>query len=622
MAVNNLGGKYYLRGLNEYMIMTLKISLILCLLCISGYKAVSQEKEIKLAQEYVSQGEMQKAKAIYQKLAKEPANSRTVYSSYLEVLINLKEWKEAEMFIKKQIKSSPQVIYRLDYGWLLEKQGKAEESEKYYQKIIQEEKNDPERVAVIAEYFSGKNNWEQAEKTYLAARGSGRSAFALPLADIYGRQGKSDMMIEEYLNLALELKNNNLEEVKNALQENIRKEEDFEKLEKVLISRVQKNPSEITYSELLMWYYLQQKDFNKAFLQARAIDKRQKLEGVKIVEIGLIAMNNKDYKAAATIFEYLTNTYPQSTYYPVARRYLINAKEELVKSVFPVDINQIQSLVQDYRKLINEVGRNNRSMEAIRSMGVLYGFYLDQKDSAVQLLQEAIKMGVSDPNFVGKCKMDLGDVYLLKNEPWESTLLYSQVEKELKEQTPGYEAKLRNAKLSYYKGDFELAKSHLNVLKLATSREISNDAIQLSLLITDNLVQDTTGAALKEYAATELLLFQNKTDEALQKLQSVISKYENNSLTDEILWLEANIHLRRNENEKAIENLEIINTRYSYDIFGDDAYFLTAKIYEEKLNRKEKAMEMYRSYLEKFPGSIYVTEARKRFRLLRGDKVN
>jgi hypothetical protein len=35
--------------------------------------------------------------------------------------------------------------------------------------------------------------------------------------------------------------------------------------------------------------------------------------------------------------------------------------------------------------------------------------------------------------------------------------------------------------------DFELAQAHLDILKLATSREIANDAMELSLLITDNL---------------------------------------------------------------------------------------------------------------------------------------
>ena len=36
---------------------------------------------------------------------------------------------------------------------------------------------------------------------------------------------------------------------------------------------------------------------------------------------------------------------------------------------------------------------------------------------------------------------------------------------------------------------------------------------------------------------------------------------------------------------------------------------------------KDKAMEIYREFLTKFPGSVYAAEARKRFRTLRGDFI-
>jgi TolA-binding protein len=216
----------------------------------------------------------------------------------------------------------------------------------------------------------------------------------------------------------------------------------------------------------------------------------------------------------------------------------------------------------------------------------------------------------------------MGDIYLLKNEPWEATLLYSQVEKSNKEQPIGYEAKLRNAKLSYYKGDFELAQGHLDILKMATSREIANDAMDLSLLIQDNTAMDTLGEAMKEYAFIELLLFQNKNEQALQGLNSLLEKYPKHSLTDEVYWLQAQIFMKENQNEKAIQQLEKIVVNYPLDILGDDAHFLMAKLYEEKLGEKEKAMEMYQNHLTKYPGSIYVAESRKRFRQLRGDSIN
>ena len=230
---------------------------------------------------------------------------------------------------------------------------------------------------------------------------------------------------------------------------------------------------------------------------------------------------------------------------------------------------------------------------------------------------------LSRTNLRSKCKakIDLGDIYLLKGEHWESTLLYSQVEKDMVEDPLGHEAKLKNAKLSYYKGDFELAQAHLDVLKLATSREISNDAMELSIMIQDNIGLDSTTDAMVEYAAIDLLLFQNKTAEALAKTDAMMLKFPNHSLTDELYWLKAKILLKIGDYKEAVLALEKIETLYPDDILGDNALFTLGTIYEERLKDAAKAMEVYQKFLLKYPASIYTVEARKRFRLLRGDKM-
>ncbi|MFC0185221.1 tol-pal system YbgF family protein [Pseudarcicella hirudinis] len=238
------------------------------------------------------------------------------------------------------------------------------------------------------------------------------------------------------------------------------------------------------------------------------------------------------------------------------------------------------------------------------------------------MLTNAIKLGTADQIFVDKCKLDLGDIYLLKSEPWEATLIYSQVEKSEKDSPLGYDAKLRNAKLNYFRGDFELSKEVLDILKQATTREIANDAMQLSLLIQDNTGMDSTEMAMKAYASVELLLFQNRTSEAIDELTRMLAKYEGHSLTDEVLFLRAKTYLKLGDVQNAMKDLETIRQKFSTDILGDDAEFNLAKIYEEKLKQPDKAMELYRELLQKYPGSIYGSEARKKIRNLRGDAIN
>lgn len=436
---------------------------------------------------------------------------------------------------------------------------------------------------------------------------------------LYRAAGQTEKAIDEII---ITSKQSDKKEIVLAALQGFINTKDEALVEKALYTKIQQEPNELAYNELLIWFFIQKQKFSRALLQEKATDKRLKLNGSRVYDLGMLAMNNKEYKTAAEAFEYITTTYPQGQLYPFARRLVINAREEQVKNTYPVDKAEIRKLISDYQRMLQEIGTNVKTLEALRSTANLYGTYLDSKDTALTVLDLAIDLGKTDKNFVDRCKLDKGDIYLLKGEPWESTLLYSQVEKSQKEELLGYEAKLKNAKLQYYKGSFSVAKDILDVLKLATSREIANDAEQLSLLIVDNTGMDSTEAAMRWYADVELLLFQNKTDEAVDNLNKMLVKYADHSIADEVLWLRANTYLKQGKNNEALNDLKKISEAYPNDILGDDAMFTQGKIYEERLKDKQAAMDAYQKVLTQYPGSIYGAEARKRFRMLRGDTVN
>lgn len=597
----------------------------LLIIGLTNFNASAQEAlDLELAEEYYSRQEYEKATELYDKLSNSNRNLPLIYKNYLKALFELKNFKEAEKLIKKINKQEPEnPVYAIDYGYWWELQGKMDKAIKEYETVIDTYKKVNTTVIKATEHFLRIQQTDFALKMLLAGRKSDKNqaAFAIEIAQVYTLIGQTDKMIEEYLLYAVQSRSNS-EQIKGLLQDRLTKAEEFEKLEQVLLTQLQKDSKEVTYNELLLWLYLQQKRFYRAFIQAKALDKRYRLEGSELFDIGLISMRNGDYKSAQTIFEYIIETYKGGEYYSQARSQYIKAKEEVIKSTYPLDLEGIRSLIVDYQNLINEVGKNYRTFDDIRSMAQLYAFYLDEKDKAIQILEEAIQLGAGRNDFIAECKTDLGDIYLLKNEPWEATLLYSQVEKLKPEHPLGYEAKLRNAKLSYYKGEFELAQEHLDILKEATTREIANNAMELSLLIRDNLVFDTTGTALREFSQIELILFQHKDDEALKGLKNMLGDYPKHSIRDEVLWRKANLLLKMSKPEEALIDLEMIMNEYSEDIWGDDALFLMGKIYEEDLKNKDKAEEVYKNHLFKYPGSIYTAEVRKRFRILRGDFVD
>jgi TolA-binding protein len=409
---------------------------------------------------------------------------------------------------------------------------------------------------------------------------------------------------------------------------------ELESLEKILYERAQKFPEVEVYSDLLIWVTMQQKNFYAAFIQARAYDRRYKKLGEKCLEVAKVAVDNDDFDNAIKSYSYVVKEYPTGPHYLQAQLGLMKTRQERVQKTYPVSTDSVLNLISDYKRFISQNPDNTNSLEAKRSAAMLFATYLDEKDKAIELLDELIANPRTPLALRSKAKLDLGDIYLLKAEPWESTLLYSQVEKSLHESPVGYEAKLKNAKLSYYKGDFRLAQEHLDILKQATTREISNDAMDLSMRIKENITIDSAGEALKAYAKIELLLYQNKTDQALSAITMLKEGYaeshdtdekisfSNHTILDDAYWLEANIRMQRGEFQESIKLLQQILDEYSDDILVDDAYFLQGEIYERQLMNKDKAMEIYREFLNKYPGSVYAAEARKRYRTLRGDFVN
>jgi TolA-binding protein len=427
-------------------------------------------------------------------------------------------------------------------------------------------------------------------------------------------------MVDEYLNYVTQTPAN-IGYVKNLLQILLSKPEELESLERLLYDRVQQNPQSEVYSDLLIWVNLQQKNFYGAFIQARAYDKRFKKESPKTLEIAQIALNNQDYDNADKSFTHVMKEYANTENYLPARLGQIKAREAKVKRKYPVNRDSIRYLLTEYESFISKYPDNTNAHEAELNEAALFAYFLDEKDSAVVKLNKLIQNPRASLYLKSKAKLELGDIYLLKEEPWESTLLYSQVERMQKDAPIGYEAKLKNAKLSYFKGEFALAQEHLDILKQATTREIANDAMDLSMRINENLGYDSTGGALKKYATIELLLQQNKTDEAMQQLSGFVDDQSNvtSPMLDDFYWLQANLEMKQGHFEKAISILQKIIDNFGEDILSDDALFLQADIYQNQLKNKDKAMEIYHDFLTKFPGSVYVAEARKRYRTLRGD---
>jgi tetratricopeptide (TPR) repeat protein len=618
--------KYYI----YYLINTIsQRSILITFLVLLVHLSFGQnQSEIQLANEYLLKGDKKKAVELYRELSKQDVNNSFIYNNYINTLLDLGAYDEAQGFLKKLLKRDPENLqYKLDAGLVYVRSGDLTRADRYFRELIAENKTNVQRIKLMAEFFSSRSLLDYGILSLTESRNflNNSTLFSLDLAMLYRLKGNQDKMVQEYLNYVTQT-SANIQYVKNVMQALLTEPEELTSLEKLLYDRVQEFPDVEVYSDLLIWVTMQQKNFYASFVQARAYDKRYKHDGEKSMEVAKVALDNEDYDNAAKIYRYVIREYRNTPNYLMATLGLIRTREARLKKIYPVNTDSVKTLVTDYRKFIKQYPDNANALEAARSEALLFANYLDQKDSAVKILNKLIANTRTSLYLRSKAKLDLGDIYLLKAEPWESTLLYSQVEKTQKENPIGYEAKLKNAKLSYYKGDFRLAQEHLDILKEATTREIANDALDLSMRIKENIALDSAGEALQEYASIELMLYQNKTDEALARLDklkqgfSVAGKaVSNQTILDDVYWLEANIRMKRGEFDNAIGLLQKIRDEFADDILADDAYFLQGEIYERQLKNKEKAMEIYRDFLNKYPGSVYAAEARKRYRTMRGD---
>lgn len=577
----------------------------------------------QLAEQYFQTGELEKAAVLYEKLYAQNAGDY-YFERYLACLMDLSRYDEAEKIITKQIKKEPSksTLY-VQLGKLYERQNKETAAAEQYKKAIDKLPSDRYVIDNLASTFNAMARYDLALAVY--EQGGkllrNKNIFAFNLADLYRRKDDVPMMVESYLN-AIKENPGYLPSVQSMLMRNATGADEQAELQSQLYARIQDEPKILVYPELLSWLFLQKKDYKNAFRQLKAVDRMNGEDGNRVYGLANIAAEDHDYDAAIEGYNYIvTEKGRQSSLFIISKQNLLSCKRKKLTEGYTFTKEELVQVEKEYESFLDEVGRNARTATIISELAELEAFYLQNLDKAVALLEEVVDFPMVDREVQSRAKLGLGDFYLIRGERWESTLLYSQVDKLYKDDVLGHEARFKNAKLSYYFGDFDWAKAQFDVLKASTSKLISNDAIDMSVFIIDNTGLDSITTAMEMYAQAELLVFQNKYNDAFEKLDSITMLFPEHSLDDDVLYLKAQVYKKQRDYSKAIVLFEKIVEKYKEEIRADNALFEMAEIYETRLNDKEKAKSLYEKLFTDFSDSTLAVEARKRFRILRGDKI-
>ncbi|WP_415376057.1 tetratricopeptide repeat protein [Patiriisocius sp. Uisw_017] len=580
-----------------------------------GFSSTAQS-EI-LAKNYFDRGEYEKAISIYEKLYKESPHKGTFLIALVESHQQLEDFPAAQKLLEEKINSTRiQPQYFVDIGYNYSLQNVDSTATKFYKKALAAIDNKPNYATVIAKRFEEYSLLDEAIVAYEKGMELNPQLNAnLQLARIYGEQGKLEQMFSKYIDL-IETRPNYTSIAQNNFSLYVIEDPDNEAnviLRRTLLKKLQQEPN-LLYNELLSWLFIQQKDYKKAFAQEKAIYKRTEEDLSGITELAVITISEKAYEDAEEIVKFIIEKSPTSDGKLYGYQFLMKIRLETVEP------KEYAEVGDQFEKLLNTYGRGNETYLLQIDYNHFLAFKANEIEKATNNLKTLTNKNLNSYQ-ESRVKMELADILVLDEKFNRALIYYSQIQKKVKSDVLAQEARFKVAQTSYFKGDFEWAKAQVDVLRKSASQLIANDALELSLMIHDNTLEDSLQTALKKFAKADFLALQNKNTAAIQALDEILINHKGEKIEDEALLKQGKLFEKTNQYTKAEENYLKLIELYKEDILGDDAYYHLAKLYENQLENEQKAKEYYEQIIFNFADSIYFIEARKRFRMLRGDEI-
>ena len=586
---------------------------IICFL-LFGFTLIVHAQNEQLAQNYFDRGEFEKALISYQELLKPQVGNSNYFERVIECYQQLKQFDKAEKELNERFSTYKQSSLLVQLGFNYQLQKNQVKANNYYSQALDAIRKNPNEVYLIAYLFEKKGIIDYALQSYqIALEKDPKLNFNFQMALLYGQKGDTDMMIEKFLNEAYDNQQNNII-IQNQLSRFMTEEGEAtfnEMLKKKLLLRAQKS-QDLFWNEYLSWYYVQLKEYGKAFIQEKAIYKRNPESFANIVNLGQLAIEENQEEEATEILLFVLENTQDLDLQIQSHSYLMEMK---IKKAQEKDYAAIDKELDD---LIKKFGVTPYSLSLLKIKAHFATFNLKQVELGKMILKNALEMPLNKYQ-IADVKMELADVMLFEEKFNQALLYYSQIEDDMKNDVIGQEASFKTARTSYFKEDFKWASHQLKVLKSASAQLIANDALDLYLLISDNTVEDSTQVALKKFARADFLLYQGKKKESLLAFQNILKENKADAILPVTLLRIGKIYEQQNDFTAALSNYKQILDGFKECIYSDEALFFSAEIYNQ-LKDSEKAKPLYEEIITKHPDSIYYVNAQKKYRQLRGDK--
>ncbi|MFT7284827.1 tetratricopeptide repeat protein [Nonlabens sp.] len=588
----------------------------LFLVVASIFSTLSIAQDSKLAENYMDQGEFNKALKIYQKIYRQnELNPRNLFA-LVEVYQQLEQYQTADSLINVAAKNNTRKeLFLIEKGYNATLQGKDSIATTYYKEAIKVIDSLPQLTYQIAYRLEQRNELDEAIEAYEKGMAlNDKLDYNFQLAKLYGEQGNIEKMFDKNIQLieGNPVYRQRAQALFSQYVTDDAENEGNKLLRKVLLLRLRNQPDPI-YNQLLSWLFVQQKDFKKAFIQEKAIYKREETNMDNIRDLVVTAIDENDLEAADEILDYMIEESQSINVKYLAQSLKIKLKAAAATS------DEYEAILQDYERLFLIYGTEKETFRLQLDYARFLAFKMEQAQKATDLLIVLEQTNLSKFQ-KADVKMLLADILVLQEQFNRALIFYSQIQNDVPNDLRSQESQFKVARTSYYQGDFPWSLTQLKVLRSATSKLIANDAMELSLTIADHSIEDTTFVALKAFAKAELKQYQNKRSEAITLYSQLLLDHKGDPIEDEALLKQAYLYEVEGRMEQARDNYQLIIDNYGDGILSDDAHYRLGLLYQEQLADPLKAKELFEKIIFSHADSIYFVDARRRYRRLRGDQ--
>jgi tetratricopeptide (TPR) repeat protein len=593
---------------------------------------------LRLAQSFEQAGEWDRAATLYESLLETGPQNFVVLEGLRRAYTELKQYDKAMDLIRRQLLGNPADDNLLAIlGGLYDLAGEPQVADSIWHVVIRKDAKNPNLYRLIAAQLIDHHQYDKAIALYLEGREAtkNQNLYMEELASLYGALRQYESATHEFVKI-LRTNSQQVTYIQSRLSSFTGQEEGRLAAQNVIGAEIARFPNEVPLHSILGWLFMEGKQFDAALDQYRIIDRLTKANGFEIFQFAQRAAQEHANLVAAKGFREVVDGKSAQNIMAYARFGYARAIEELsaendtlarATGQVPPTVGRgtavsetqptFQGALALYESLINDQPNTETAMQALYRIGIIRFNRFFDLNGALAALDRIRTMPFSS-NLVYEATLSMAEVQTARNDLRKAREEYSKLKTGSPDQFRD-RVLFRLAELDYFEAQFDSAAAILQRISSNATNDLTNDALQLLYFIQEN--RGAGQAALTEFAAADLLVRQRKYSEALARFQSVALHYPETSLVDDATLRGGEMDLLLNRVDDALAVFRKVVNDLPTSILRDQAQMRIGQVYENRLRNKQKAIEAYEEVLANFPTSLFVEEARKRIRLLRGDSI-